>query len=51
MNSATILQKLCNCCNVPRDDGMRCSDCVECLTPHRALTASQPAASHSSGRR
>ena len=32
MNSATIVQKLWNYCNVLRDDGMRYGDYVEQLT-------------------
>jgi len=32
MNSATIVQKLWNYCNVLRDDGMSCGDYVEQLT-------------------
>lgn len=31
MNSATIVQKLWNYCNSPRDDGMLCGDYVEQL--------------------
>lgn len=32
MNSATIVQKPCNYCNMLRDDGMAYGDCVEQLT-------------------
>ena len=32
MNTATIVQKLWNYCNVLRDDGMRYGDSVEQLT-------------------
>ena len=29
MNASTLVQKLWNCCNVPRDDGMSYGDYVE----------------------
>ena len=32
MNTSTIVQKLWNYCNVPRDDGMSYCDYVEQLT-------------------
>jgi type I restriction enzyme M protein len=32
VNSATLVQKLWNYCNVLRDDGMSYGDCVEQLT-------------------
>ena len=37
MNSATIVQKLWNYCNVPRDDGMSYRDDVEHLTRPKFL--------------
>jgi type I restriction enzyme M protein len=32
MTPTAIVSKLCNCCNVLRDDGMSCGDYVEQLT-------------------
>ena len=40
MNSATIVQKLWNYCNVLRDDGLSCGDYVEQLTNLLASTQS-----------
>jgi hypothetical protein len=42
MNTATIVQKLWNNCNVLRDDGMSYGDYVEQLAPPPALSQNQP---------
>jgi hypothetical protein len=51
MNSATIVQKLWNYCNVLRDDGISYGDCVEQLTPHPRARRSPENCQRAAGRR